>query len=1368
MNDQDKTRYQLSEELEQLRVQLAASKQSEQILEDAQKNIRAILDSAPESVFLIKPYGEILSFNKTFAMRMGVNQTDIVGRNIFDLLPPEVASRRREWVQTILDTKRPFQAIDERNGILEQHHVVPILNDSGEVERLAAYVSDITEKNSTQKDLDQTRRNYRLLFKNMIEGVAYCRMLYDKGQPTDFIFLEVNDSFEKLTGLRNVTNRRASEVIPDIIELDYPLLEIYDRVTSSNIPERFEFYLESMKICFSVSAYGLGNDTFVAVFDNITDRKLAQKELQHSEEKFRRLIETANEGIWAVDEHHRTSFVNQKMADMLGYSKEEMIGVSVENFLFEEDLIDHQERIRARRSGENDFYERRLRGKDGQVVWTIVSATAVLTDEGQFLGAFGMFSDVTLTKKTMEALTESEQRFRAVVDNIEVGISVLNSNMEIIEVNKALKNYFPHVKPGSGQLCYEQYNNPPRPAPCDYCPCVLTLQDGEVHEVITETPAGAEIRNYRLVTSPIKNSQGQVTHVIELTQDVTDSLRASEKLKTEKDKLKNILDSMNDGVYIVDKNHDIEYVNPALEREFGHPDGKKCYEYFHERSEPCPWCKNLEVFQGKTVSWEWISPKTGKVYELFDTPIMNAEGNVSKLEILHDITGRKKTEEKLRQSEEELRLKLDSILRPESDLTGEELSNLLDTDNIQPLLDAFSSLTGAPVSIVDLKGNVIIASGWQELCSAFHRQNPMSLKNCLESDLGHDNQLKRGEILSYRCKNNLNHLSAPLYVADKMVGNIHIGQFLYDDQTDLEVFQSQAELFGFDLDSYMTALAKVPRISRERAKTIMTYLLKITALFSRLSYTNLELARSISSQKQIENELRASQEELKIIVERLPIILATSKSGMEPIYVNSKFMELIGYDFNELQDTSHWWVLAYPDEHYRNQVMEEWRVRTEFAMANKTSIQPLEAKVRCKDGTDRIIEWGFVSTGPLNLAFGVDLTQRRLDEAEKTSLQEKLLHAQKMEAIGNLSSGIAHDFNNILQVITGFSELVLQHEGLPEICRKSVEKMSMAALDGAELVKQLLTFGRKAPINMTSLNINQQILKIKNLLYRTIPKMVDIQLKLADNLATIKADRTQIEQVLMNLAINARDAMPDGGKLFIETAAIRLEENSLPDQLVLRPGDYVRLRMSDTGTGIKKELLTRIFEPFFTTKEVGKGTGLGLAVVYGIVQQHHGYITCSSEPRHGTTFDIYFPLAKNDISNAEPATGQRLTPAGRSETILIVDDDQTIRNLASSLLELSGYRVLEAPDGLEALDIYRRTDQKIDLVILDLVMPNMGGMECMEKLREINPAVRIIVVTGYSEDGTEHNLLTKGARAVLRKPYSQLDLLENIRSALDS
>ncbi len=1370
MDDRNKTRDELIHEINDLRRQLDDLRLSQKALKENEKNLRALFDAIPESVCLMKPDGGVLAVNRPFAERLNTDESDIVGRSVFEFVPESVGERRRNWIRTVTESARPLEVIDERSGILLHHHLYPVFDEAGAVDRLAIYATNITEQKATQKELEISRRNYALLFKHMIEGVASCRMIYEGAKPTDFVFLDVNDSFERLSGLKDVVGKRISELVPELPELDHELLEIYGRVASSGKTERFEMYLESMQAWFDVSVYGLEKDTFVAVFDNVTDKKEAEKSLRESEEKFRRLIETANEGVWAMDECHRTTLVNDKMTQMLGFTRDEMLGAPVSSFMFEEDLSAHRDKMKGREHGKDDFYERRFRHKNGAEVWTLVSATALMREDGEFLGSFGMFTDITEIKRTLAALRESEQRYRAVVDNIQIGMAVLSPKMEVVSANKAFKDIFPNIKTGHLQFCYEQCNTPPLLAPCEHCPCVLTLEDGKVHEAITETIRGSDKRYHRLISSPIVDSQGQVVLVIELVEDITDTVRSSEKIRLEKDKLKNILNSFNNGVYIVNANHDIEYVNPAIISEFGDTSGKKCFEFFHDRADPCPWCKFSETEQGRTVQWEWTSQKTGRTYDLFDAPLTNDDGSISKLEIFHDVTDRKRTEQELRDSEERLRFKLDSVLKHDSSLTGEELKNVLVMENIQSLMDDFYQVTGACFAVLDLEGNVLVGVGWQDICTKFHRVNPRTCKNCLESDLAHRGNLKPGEVVSYKCKNNLNDVISPLYIADKLVGYVYTGQLFFDDEEiNPGLFELQAEKYGFDKASYIEALSRVPRFSRQRVDSLMSYLVKLTTMISRLGDANLKMARSVIEQKQVETELREIQENLKLIVDNAPIILLISAGPEELIeYVNPRYSELLGYSTEDIKCVSDWWTKAYPDQVYREQVKREWNSRTAVAVNNRTSIEPMEVKVKCKDGSEKIIAWGFVSTGSKNVVFGLDLTQRKTAEAEKDNLQEKLLHSQKMEAVGTLAGGIAHDFNNLLQVVIGYSELIGEDPDLPEHLKTDLNKVYKASMDGAELVKGLMMFGRKTPAKMAPLNLNEHIIKIRKLLNRTIPKMIEIILRLEKDLPVINADKTQIEQILMNLAVNSRDAMPNGGELIVETSVVNLTEKSLPDQLFVVPGRYIKLKVSDTGSGIPEDAIGRIFEPFFTTKEVGKGTGLGLSVVYGIVQQHNGYMTCSSELQKGTVFEIYFPVTDSDCVGSDCLQQQRVVPSGGRETILIVDDDDAVRSLASGLLGSAGYKIVEASDGYEAFRIYEVMRSSIDLVILDLVMPRMGGIECLDLLLQINPNVRVVIASGYADEGWASNLMEKGAIACVAKPYNQLSLLEIVRSVLDN
>jgi CheY-like chemotaxis protein len=286
------------------------------------------------------------------------------------------------------------------------------------------------------------------------------------------------------------------------------------------------------------------------------------------------------------------------------------------------------------------------------------------------------------------------------------------------------------------------------------------------------------------------------------------------------------------------------------------------------------------------------------------------------------------------------------------------------------------------------------------------------------------------------------------------------------------------------------------------------------------------------------------------------------------------------------------------------------------------------------------------------------------------------------------------------------------------------------------------------------------------MLERTIPKMIEIQLSLTEGPASINADPTQVDQILMNLAVNARDAMPEGGRLVFETTNVFIEEEYAKSHLGAKPGQYVLLTVTDTGTGMDQETVEHIFEPFYTTKETGKGTGLGLAVVYGIVHQHGGHIRCYSGPGQGTTFKIYFPALVSDTKLTE--TDARVLPRGGSETVLLVDDEELIRDLGCKVLRKAGYKVIKASNGKEALEAYEAQRHEIALVILDLIMPEIGGKRCLEGLLELNPSVRVIIASGYSASGDAKETLASGAKGFVNKPYDIPRFLQVVRDVLDA
>ena len=388
------------------------------------------------------------------------------------------------------------------------------------------------------------------------------------------------------------------------------------------------------------------------------------------------------------------------------------------------------------------------------------------------------------------------------------------------------------------------------------------------------------------------------------------------------------------------------------------------------------------------------------------------------------------------------------------------------------------------------------------------------------------------------------------------------------------------------------------------------------------------------------------------------------------------------------------------------------------------------------------------------------------DITERKRLQEQLYQASKMEALGTLAGGIAHDFNNLLQIVQGYTDLLLLRKNKEDPDYDKIRAMRGAAQRGRDLIQQILAFSRKVETKPRPVDLNNELRQTERLLRRTIEKMISIEMDLADNLWPISADPIHIEQILLNLAVNAKHAMPQGGRLMIETKNIKLDEEYCRIHLKTRPGRYVLLMVSDTGHGMNKEVLERIFEPFFTTKETGEGTGLGLAMVFGLVKSHDGHISCYSEPGVGTTFKIYFPAIDTEWERSAETTQEM--PAFGSETLLIVDDEESIRELTKEILSEVGYNVFTAASGREAIDVYSKGEEAISLVILDLIMPEMDGKACLEELLKINPDVKILLASGYSANGPARQAVASGAKGLINKPYDIRQLLQMVREVLDA
>ena len=520
----------------------------------------------------------------------------------------------------------------------------------------------------------------------------------------------------------------------------------------------------------------------------------------------------------------------------------------------------------------------------------------------------------------------------------------------------------------------------------------------------------------------------------------------------------------------------------------------------------------------------------------------------------------------------------------------------------------------------------------------------------------------------------------------------------------------------------------------------------------------------ITGRKQSESALLESEEKHRALVTQSPDgIFVVDLQGCF-ISVNRAICEALGYGEDELLSLKIWDIVP---EKYLDQHLERLKGMLDGCTQNDLA----EYEIIGKNGEIHFTEIrsSLYRQGGEVIGFqGIarDVTERKRLAEDKQRLEKLLRQAQKMEAIGTLAGGVAHDFNNLLQAIQGYTQMMALSLDQDHPGQANLTAVNNAVSRAAELIAQLLTFSRKVESRLRPLDLNREVRAVEQMLRRTIPKMIDIHLNLADDACTINADPVQIEQVLMNLGLNAKDAMPDGGVITIETRNVDLDGEYCRTHPEVPSGLYVLLAVRDTGRGIPRDVLEHIFEPFYTTKKGGQGTGLGLPMVYGIVKNHQGYVYCYSEPDQGTVFRIYLP-AVDRLPLTETAPKAVVLPRGEQETILVVDDEQSVREITSKVLEKFGYQVLAVPDGESAIELYQQEKERIDLIILDLGMPGMGGYKCFGKLREINPGAKVIIASGYAFNVVAKEVLESGAADFIGKPYQVEKLLTKIGRVLN-
>ena len=593
-------------------------------------------------------------------------------------------------------------------------------------------------------------------------------------------------------------------------------------------------------------------------------------------------------------------------------------------------------------------------------------------------------------------------------------------------------------------------------------------------------------------------------------------------------------------------------------------------------------------------------------------------------------------------------------------------------------------------------------------------------------------------------------LSRELHLADQMDMGIEIyfaGQKYY-------INSDRQQILNLLLSTYETAVLKNNELlaTQEALKELNEQ------LEERVAERTDSLLQEIAERKRAEEANHRLYLELKELYNNAPCGYHSIDGECKFTGINDTELTWLGYAREEIIGRKSFIDILSPDS-------REAYARTLFTIKKNGLHKDMELDLVRKDGT---ILNALLSESAIRDDDGKLLSGRAtvFDVSERKKLEEQLRQSQKMEAIGLLAGGIAHDFNNVLTAIYGYCAILQMNLGDDSPFSPDIDNIHAAAERAANLTRNLLAFSRKQIMSPETVNLNDVVMNVWQLLTRIIGEDVQLKTVCVEKPLRVFADSVQIEQVMMNLAANARDAMPNGGILIIETKDLEIDEGSIHDPDLSAPGKYAVITVSDTGIGMDAETSKKIFEPFFTTKELGKGTGLGLSIVYGIVKQHNGHISVDSEPGVGTTFRIYLPIISSEV-RVEEIAPEKETLAKGTETILLTEDDESVRKLISIVLKQEGYTVIEAVDGEDAVKKFMENKETIRLLLSDLIMPNMNGIEAYDEMKVWRPGLKAIFVSGYAPDVIRQKMSLENGVVLISKPIMPYALLKKVRSLLD-
>ncbi len=1308
-------------------------------IEKNERHLRLITDNIHDIIWT-------LNFNLTFNYVspsilpiLGYAPEEVFSRSLCDMVTPASYALIEKFIAdklaeesnraTDLPGKTSSYEIEmiHKNGSLKSMEVIADFNrdENGNPFEILGVTRDVTER----KHAEEARRLSEEKYRNILENMAETYLETD----LEGNFLFFNDSLCRVLGysrdeLQNASYRLISP--PGNLQKIFDAFSEIYRTGKTKLFNDHELLAKDGSIIYLDMSIALmrspeGNPIgFGGLGRDSTEKVKTRRSIEENERHLRLITDNIRDIIWTMDFNLKYTYLSPSILRMTGFTAEEIMRLPVKAILppatysmMERLLSEELEKERIGTFADHEritTFEMQMMHKNGKSIWVEISADFNRDENGKSFEIVGVTRDITERKKVAAEIKNNEQRYRLLAENVNDIVWRISMDLRFIYASPSHFRVTGFTPEEIDTMSFSDFIVPESYA------LVAQIISQELELETSGKPfdpnrsRNMELEIYakgkntiwlEVIATFNRDLSGKPTEILAVGRNITERRQMERSLAENEKRYRMIAENMNDIVWTIGMDLRFIYVSPSSTRVTGYTPEEAMARPLNELLTPESFAyatgrlaEELTLLDHKTVPPGQIRPimleveaihKDGTTFWLEVTGTFNWNSEGTITEIL--AVGRNITERKKVQNalhESEKRLRM--IVDNMQDTIWTMDFNLQYT-YLSPAIKQLTGYTIEEIKTVPLDRQLTPASMEvvaKALSEEFEPDYPLRPKNPDTSRT-----------------------------------------------LELEVFRKDGSIVWQEL-----TLTFKPDDQGNPVEI-------------------LGVARDISERKKAQAVIAESEKRYRMIMENMHEIIWTTDLSMRNTYVSPSCFHLSGYTPEELMllpldqvITPESMILA------ATAVSEELTLEFSGQPVDPHRSKTIEQEILCKNGGTLWLEVTATFTRDEEgkptgmLMAGRDISMRKKAEQEKRKLEEQLVQAQKMETVGRLAGGVAHDFNNMLSVILGYVDLAKLRLAKQHPVLKDIAEIEKAAVRSRDITTQLLAFSRKQVIEPKIIDLNDLVAHTEKALIRLIGEDIELKVLTEKHLWAILFDPSQIEQILINLAVNARDAMPDGGKLTIETTNLVLDDFYCKNHVDSRPGSYVRLTVSDNGTGMDKDTLEHIFEPFFTTKDVGKGTGLGLATVYGIVKQNNGFINVYSEPANGTTFSIYLPRT-TEAKEAQEASEDELPPTGAGN-ILLVEDDEMVLQITRGMLESIGYSVTAVGAPGDALSLFEKLESPVDLVITDVVMPAMSGKELRNKLLEIRPETKVLFMSGYTADVIAHHGVLEEGVHFLQKPFT--------------